>query len=191
MLNIKGKVDNLDGLKDYIDFVEKFKQMSTSKEFQEYIKEKCIKTLEKVMNERLGGTTNDDSIEVYRNSNYIVDTPTGFEIRNNAKIPVNVSGKQNSIVNYDGGMFNLALAFEYGVGIVGMSTNNPNAWEYNVNNYNFGWKLPSEVADKYGIPRGEDFGGYRGLEIYRYTAYEINANLKKWIKEYESKGDKQ
>lgn len=190
MLSIQGKVDNLDGLKKYLDFIEKFKKMCEKKEFQTFIKKKCIEVLEKTMDERLGGTTNDEYINIYKEANYIVDRENGFEIRNNAKIPANVKGVQNDIVNYDGGMFNLALAFEYGVGIVGMSTNNPNAWEYNKNNYNFGWHLPNEIADKYGVPRGEVFAGYRGLEIYRYTAYEINNSIEKWVKEYESKGDK-
>jgi len=189
MLSIKGTVDNLEGLKKYIEYIEKVQNMPTNLEFREYIKLRCIEALEKVMNERLGGTTNDDSIEEYKKSNFVEDTKDGFILFNNAKIPANVKGIQNDISNYDNGMFNLALAFEYGVGIVGMATGNPNAWEYNVQNYNFGWYLPNEVADRYNIPRGQEFAGYKGLEIYRYTAYEINSNLGKWIDEYYERGE--
>ena len=198
MLNIKVNVDSLEKLQKYINFVESMNKMKTDKDFQNHIKIKCWETLDKIMNNRLIGTTNDESIGIYRTSNHIKDTDDGFIIYNDAKIPANVKGRQNDVSNYPEGMFNLALAFEYGVGIVGMSTNNPNAWEYNINTfkqletnygkgYNFGWILPKEVAEKYGIPQGQEFAGYRGLEIYRYTAEEIQKQLKSWIIEYKNK----
>ena len=108
----------------------------------------------------------------------------GFVIYNDAKIPANVKGVQNDLSNYKDGEFSIAMAFEYGVGIIGMSTDSPNSWEYNVNNYNFGWVLPSEIANMYGIPKGNEFAGYQGFEIYRYTTERIKRYLPRWVEEY-------
>ena len=181
-LNINTNVEGLDALKSQIEYIDKLKSMQTDKSFQQYIKDKCFKTLEKVMNARLvdGTTTNDDSISLYRDSNHIIDTDDGFIIYNDAKVDANVVGVQNSASNYPNGEFSIALAFEYGVGIVGPETGNPNAWNYNVNNYNFGWVLPKNVLGTSGVI----YAGYKGFEIYRYTAEEIQTNLSKWVKEY-------
>lgn len=199
MFNVKTKVDSLKKLEKYITFVKAMNDMKTNKTFQLFIQNKCINVLSKIMNSRLGGTTNDEDATIYTSSNHLKETNDGFIIYNDAKIPANVKGVQNDVSNYPEGMFNLALAFEYGVGIVGMSTNNPNAWEYNINTfkqletnygkgYNFGWILPKEIAEKYGIPQGQEFAGYRGLEIYRFTAEEIKNQLPKWVLEYKNKG---
>ena len=156
--------------------------MQTDKSFQKYIQEKCLKVLYNVIETRLvaGETTNDDSIGLYISSNHILETNDGFIIYNDAKIPANVSGVQNSASNYPNGEFSIALAFEYGVGIVGPETMNDKAWNYNVNNYNFGWILPKNVLGQAGIL----YAGYKGFEIYRYTAEEIQNNLSKWVNEY-------
>lgn len=198
MLDVKTNVDSLKKLEKYINKVKNIDNYKNNTDFQKYIQRKCLDALIDVMNNRLGGTTNDDVISIYLQGNHIKETENGFIIYNNSEIPANVSGKQNDISNYPNGMFSLALAFEYGVGIIGMSTNNPNAWEYNINTfkqletnygkgYNFGWILPKEVAEKYGIPQGQEFAGYRGLEIYRFTAEKIRDNIQKWIAEYNPK----
>ena len=181
-LTVKANVDGLDKLKLEIDYIEKMKSMQSDKKFQKFIQNKCIKTLEKIMNERLiaGVTTNDDSISLYKGSNHIIETNDGFIIYNDAKIPANVLGIQNDISNYSNGEFSIALAFEYGVGIVGKETMNEKAWDYNINNYNFGWILPRNVLGQSGIL----YTGYKGFEIYRFTAEEIQNSLKKWVNEY-------
>ena len=196
MLNITINTQGLDKLQNQIDFVEKMVSMKTDIEFQNFIKDKVLKLAETVTDQYLtNGTTNDEYISEYRKNHKIRNEDNGFVLYNDTKIPANVKGIQNDISNYPEGMFSIAMAFEYGVGIVGMSTNNPNAWEYNINTfkqletnygkgYLFGWILPKEVAEKYGIPRGQEYAGYQGFEIYRHIAEEVKQNLNSWVKEY-------
>lgn len=187
MFRIETNIDSIQKIDKQIKYVETMMKMKEDTSFQDFIKQKCMQTLQDCMNSLLivGNTTNDDSIEIYRTSNHIEDIQDGFVIYNNAKIPANVFGKQNNASNYENGMFNLALAFEYGVGVIGIETRNPNAWQYNVNNYESGWYLPKNVLGKAGIK----YEGYKGFEIYRMTAIDIERSLPKWVREYFSKGD--
>ncbi len=182
MFKVQINIDSIKKIDKYIEYVDKIKNMKNDKEFQNFIKNKSWETLNKVINNRLksGQTTNDDSIELYRNSNHIEETSDGFIIYNNAKIPANVNGKQNNIENYPNGEFSIALAFEYGVGIVGIKTGNEQSWDYNINNYKFGWFLPKNVMGESGIRTI----GYEGFQIYRFTAIEIENQLPKWVNEY-------
>lgn len=186
MLKINCEIKGLKKLEDKIEYIKRLSQMKTNKSFQKFIQDKTMEALNYVMNERLGTwfTTNDDSIQLYRNSNHIKEVDDGFIIYNDAKIAANVSGVQNDVSNYPNGEFSIAMAFEYGVGIIGMSTGNPNAWEYNINDYNFGWVLPNSVAEMYGIPQGKEFAGYQGFEIYRYTTERVKKYLPSWVEEY-------
>lgn len=181
MFNISTSVNSIEKLDQHIDLVKKLQNLKEDTAFQSYIQEKCMQTLNSVMDSRLkGGTTNDDSINLYKSSNHLVETQDGFIIYNDAKVAANVKGKQNDISNYNDGQFSIALAFEYGVGIVGVETNNPNAWEYNIKEYQDGWYLPKEVLGKSGVK----YTGYTGFEIYRYTAIEIETQLPKWVNDY-------
>ena len=75
------------------------------------------------------------------------------------------------------------MAFEYGVGITGEGTYQDDyftPWEYNVNNYNFGW-----YYTKYG--KTEHTFGYMGFEIYRNISIKVQQNLSGWVNEYFSK----
>lgn len=187
MFKIETNVDSIKKIDKQIEYVNRMIKMKEDNNFQNFIKQKCMQTLKSYIDGFLiaGSTTNDDSIEIYRTSNHIEDIQDGFVIYNNAKIPANVFGKQNNASNYENGMFNLALAFEYGVGVIGIETRNPNAWQYNVNNYESGWYLPKNVLGKAGIK----YEGYKGFEIYRMTAIDIERSLPKWVREYFSKGD--
>lgn len=182
MLKVSTNIDSINKIQKQIDLVKKMASMKKDVSFQEFIQKKAMETLQNVMDSRIvqGTTTNDDSIDLYKSSNHIINTEDGFIIYNDAKVPANVKGVQNDISNYPSGEFSIALAFEYGVGIVGMETNNPNAWEYNVNDYNFGWVLPSDVLGEYGVK----YMGYTGFEVYRFTAVEIQTQLPKWVNEY-------
>lgn len=170
------EVNGLEKLKQHIEFVKKISSMKNDTKFQDFISDKCFKTLQRVTNERLiGGTTNDELIGEYSKNNKINKDDDGFVLYNDTVIEVDDP-------NYPNG-FSIALAFEYGVGIVGEGTYNSDyfrPWEYNVNNYNFGWyfKKDGETQHTYG---------YMGFEIFRYTAEEINQNLNKWVEEYYKK----
>ena len=178
-------VKNLDELQQHIEFVDRMIKMKSDPDFQDYIKQKVLEVANKVTNERLvGGTTNDDAIELYKSSHKIRDFEQGFILYNDAAIPADVNGIQNDIDNYPDGMFCVALAFEYGVGILGENTpNNDNAWAYNVQGYNFGWYLPQSVTGEIGVQTA----GYMGFEIYRHIAEEVKSELNKWVKEYYKK----
>lgn len=176
MLKVKVDVKGLKELDKHIELVNKMLKMKTDKDFQTFIQNKCMGTLEKVMNERLtGGTTNDEAISLYRSSNHLQEEEDGFIIYNDAKIPAISSGL------YPNGQFSIALAFEYGVGITGQGTYENDyfqPWEYNVNNYNFGWFYPT------GDGSYSTTYGYMGFEIYRYTIIDIQKNLNSWVEEY-------
>lgn len=177
MLNIKIDTQGLEELQKYIKFVEQMAKMKTDKKFQKFIQQKVLETVNKITNERLvGGTTNDSAISLYKESNKIREYEEGFILYNDASITANAKDTSS----YPNGEFSVALAFEYGVGIIGQNTpNNDGAWAYNVNNYNFGWWFKSEEDDKY-----YETAGYMGFEIYRYTAIECQNKLKDWVKEY-------
>lgn len=175
MLKISTNVTGLNKLEKHIEFVQKLINMKTDKSFQKFIQNKCMETLNQVMNERLtGGTTNDDAIAIYKSSNHILEDVDGFIIYNDAKIPANAKDTSN----YPNGEFSIALAFEYGVGIIGQNTVNEKAWSYNINNYNFGWFF-KDTDGKY-----HQTAGYTGFEVYRFTADRIQKNLNRWVNEY-------
>lgn len=181
---IKGtlEVSGLDLLQKRIDYVKKLKQMQIDKNFQDFIKRKCLETVIEVSKQRLqvgGGAeqcTNEEYFNEYIENHKIRDTDNGFIIYNDLTVPANTTKPEN----YPNG-FSIAMAFEYGVGIVGENANdNPNAWAYNIHNYQFGWVFK----------KGEEFFatyGYAGFEIYRFSAIEIQKQLPIWVKNYFSK----
>lgn len=183
MLNVTTNIDSLEKLDEYIKKVNLLSKVKDNATFREYIQQKCMETLEKVMNTYLkGGTTNDEYIDLYKSSNHLETNDNGFIIYNDATIDADVSGRQNDISNYPDGKFSIALAFEYGVGIVGIGSYENDyfqPWEYNKQNYTFGWWLPKSAG--YG---SVTTAGYKGMEIYRHLAIEINANLQKWVKDF-------
>lgn len=190
---------NINSFKELDNYISKV-DLSTfnNKDFLDFLKKKSMEALDQTINERLkGGTNNDEEISLYINSNHIVDTADGFLMYNDAKIPAD---KYNTIPfdtsGYPGGMFSVALAFEYGVGVSGKS-------EYGVKHgyvYNnlsktkssghkrlqTEWYLPKMVYGKSGMKTS----GYQGFEIYRFTAEKIKRNLNNWIKEYQKRGNK-
>lgn len=198
MLKVDIQIDSIDKLDKYIEQLDRYAKMQTDRKFQKYIQDKVRDVLVETMNERLDDTnTNSDFISLYWNSNYIMEAidGSGFVLYNDAKIPANAIGVQNSADNYPDGMFSIALAFEYGVGIIGTKTDfDPNKfqqWEYNIKDYNFGWYLPTEISERYGLPKRQVYAGYEGYEIYRYTADKIEKRLPYWVWAYfDSKGEK-
>lgn len=178
MIKTNITISNLDALDKQIQYVQKMEKMKTDNSFQKFIQKKCLETLNRVMNERLiGGTTNDEEIDLYKTSNHLEETDNGFIIYNNAKIST------DNYEDYPNGEFSIALAFEYGVGITGEGTYDDDIftpWEYNINKYNFGWYY------KKGEEKHHTYG-YMGFEIYRYTTIEIKKKLNSWVNEYFNK----
>jgi len=180
MLDAKIQVTNLEDLQKHLDFVRKMLSMATDKTFQDFIKSKVLELADKVTNERLvGGTTNDDVIAEYKSNHKIRDYEEGFILYNDTTIPANAK----DVSGYNEGNFCVALAFEYGVGIVGeQTTNSENAWQYDINNYGqSGWVFIKN-DDSWERTRG-----YAGFEIYRNIAIQVNSNIKDWVTEYYEK----
>lgn len=181
MLNIKTEVKNLDALKNHLAIVKGLQSMVSDKKLQTFIKQKCLEAVRQVTEERLvGGTTDDEYIEEYKNNHQIADTANGFVLYNNTTIPTEMLPiSEQRAGNYPNG-FNIALAFEYGIGIVGENAPVEGAWKYNVNNWNFAWyyQKDGQLYSTYG---------YAGFEIYRFTAERIKQNLSSWIVEYQNR----
>lgn len=176
MLNVQVKVDGLKDLSKHIQIVEKLIKLKDNVSFQEYLKQKCLDIVNQTAKRRVRyNTTNDDKIEEYLQNNKLRDTKNGFEIYNDTY-------EEYDNPNY-GGKFSIALAFEYGVGIVGEVNAKPYAWEYNVNNHNFAWwfKKDGELYQTYG---------YEGFEVYRFASEEIKAQLPKIINDFYRTGGK-
>lgn len=183
-LKIDIDVKGIEDLQKQIDYVNKMLQMKSDKSFQKYIQECVLETVREVTTQRLAtiNTTNDEWIEEYQNHHQIREIEGGFELYNNFTIPANmlsISEKQSyrkNEMSYDEG-FNIALAFEYGVGIVGQQRPKKGAWEYNVKNHTTAWWYSI-----YGVSHQTE--GYEGAEIYRHTAIEVEKRLEDWVKTY-------
>ena len=185
-LDVKTEVDGLDKLDRHIKFVEGFMTSKTNTEFQKYLQEKVLDTVNRIARESIHDTTNDEYIEEYILRNSIREESDGFVLYNDFKIPAILVTKDTKnqdrdlglVRNYDDG-FNLALAFEYGVGIVGQNNPVNGAWDYNINNYGKGGWYYKTLSGE--ILRTE---GYRGAEVYRKTAEKIHDELEGWVLEY-------
>lgn len=192
MLDIKVDVDSLEKLEKYINFVKSMNLMKTDKNFQKFIQNKCLETVRKISEQRITNTTtNDEYIEEYKIRHSIRETENGFVLYNDFTIPYIMTTRNTKNQDRDNGIvrdyskgFSIALAFEYGVGLVGEENAVQGAWEYNKNNYGeYGWYY--KPLDGKSIQTR----GYAGFEVYRYTAEEIKKNLKNWVLEYrKSKG---
>lgn len=185
-VNIDVDKSSRDNLENHIKFVKQLLTMKTDKSFQKFIQNKVLETVNKIARERVKNTTNDEYLEEYILRNNIREEHDGFILYNDFTIPAILSTKNTKnqnrdigiVRNYDDG-FNLALAFEYGVGIIGQNNPVNGAWDYNINNYGeSGWyyKTPSGVSIR--------TQGYQGAEVYRYTAIEVEKKLENWVKEY-------
>ena len=178
MLKVSCEIKGLKELESKIEYTKRLLQMKVDKSFQKFIQNKVIQALNKVMQERLTSeTTNNEYIEEYKLRNKIREEEDGFVLYNDFTIPAILSSRGNATRDYSEG-FSIALAFEYGVGIVGQDNPVEGAWEYNINNYEKGWY--------YKDMNGEVIftQGYKGMQIYGYTKIEVENNLPKWVEEY-------
>lgn len=181
MLTVSTTINGLNNLQKEIDKVQKLMSLQNDSDYKSFLQGKIMQTLNEVMSERLSGTTNSEYIEEYKRRNQFRDIENGFVLYNDFTIPAVLSTKSTKTRNYSKG-FSIALAFEYGVGIVGAENPKQGAWDYNINQYEKGWY--------YKTASGEILWtrGYEGLEIYRYTKDRIEKNMSSWVNEYQKKG---
>lgn len=184
MLKISSNVDNLEGIDkilNKVNIINKFQ----SKDYYDFIKDKVKTTLNEVINERLGSlyNTNQEEFELYKKSNHFKDTKNGFILYNDATYEytpeIKVGNKTTEPYK-----FSIALAFEYGTGLVGIEKPKEGHWEYNVHGYEKGWVYPKGNGG-FAFTRG-----YEGMEIYRFTRIRVNKMLSIWNKEYIEKENK-
>lgn len=194
MIDVSVDIEGLSEFQDYVEYIKRLGTMATNKEFQKFIQDKVMSSAITITDQELtGGTSNDEEIDLYKSSHHIKELDNGFILYNDAKIPAD---KYNILPfdtsGYSDGQFSIALAFEYGVGVIGQGsyTNDKlEAWEYNVSPSNAkyknenGWYLPKSVYEQSGIL----YSGYQGFEIYRKIAIFCENSLKDWVSEYYKK----
>lgn len=170
------EISNLQGLSKIMNIVNKF----SIKELNEYLAKKGYEALQKVSSERINlfddTNTNQEAKESYLQHNKYMVNEDGFTLYNDMP---KIAWRG---INGNGYDFSVALAFEFGTGIVGQNSPAELAskfnYKYNVNKYNFGWNY----IDLNGVK--QHTYGYPGMEIYRYTQIEIEKNIRQWIKDY-------
>lgn len=197
MIEVNVDIDKVWKLFDIFDGIENYAKLCKTKRFQEFLKSKVIDTLNDVINKNIDSlhTTNQEEVELYLNSNHIVDTTDGFILYNDATIPAD---KYNLLPfdtsGYPSGQFSIALAFEYGVGIMGQGSYNNGyftPWEYNntdtsrrrTKKYAPYWLLPKNVYGLSGILTQ----GYSGVQIYGDVARMVNRSIHRWTCEFMEK----
>lgn len=168
-LQVKLEVKTLNKLKNHIEYIKLYNSLGTDKGFEKYMQDKFLETVNKISVRDL--PESELSI-VYIGNNKIRPFEGGFELYNDTYVDTESEG-------YDG-KFSIALAFEYGTGLVGMENPKENAWQYNVNQHEKGWTYFKD--GEFHFTRG-----FEGFEIYRKTKEEIENNLLKWVKQYKKK----
>lgn len=188
MLTVKCNVDSIKKLDKHIKYVEKMMKLKYDIDFQKYIQDKCLQTVKKVAEQRIYSipTSNEDMKSAYIENNKIRKEKDGFVIYNDLSV---------ESANYT---FCVALAFEYGTGLIGQKQGINGSWAYNINNNTVyydgetveGWWLSKDKAgniETFGESRSGKAiitRGYQGMEIYRFSAEEIKAQLPKWVNEF-------
>lgn len=194
MLKINTNIQGLSNLEKHIKYVEQMLNMKKDTNFQKYIQEKCLEAVNKISRDRIYmyNTTNNEMRGEYLKNNKIRELEDGFIIYNDTSVATNNP-------SYPSGIFSIALAFEYGVGIIGEENPVVGAWEYDVNgnlvfdddgNYVRGWWISKSKNGNNPYIKESKSGnavvtqGYQGMEIYRYSADYITKELQKWIGQY-------
>lgn len=173
MFKINTTIQGLDKLQERINEIEKLIriQNNQNKDFEKYIQDKVLEVVIQVSYQRLpGGSTSQEYIKNHKIR--LVDG--GFEVYNDTTISTDSDGY--------GGKFSIAMAFEYGTGLVGQENPKPNAWEYNVKGHTKGWVYFNEKTNSFGTTRG-----LHAFEIYRFAKEEIIKQMPQWIKEYKNR----
>jgi hypothetical protein len=199
MFNFTIDIQGLKNLENHVKFVTAMAQMKEDKKFQDFIKDKCLKTVIKKANEMfaINTTTNEDLKEEYLKNNKIRDEEGGFVVYNNLCIT-----KETTRIS-KGYTFCVALAFEYGTGIIGSGSvsSSPDSYKYNVNNNKV--KVNDQMIDGWWLSKQKNANnpyvaesksgnavvtqGYSGMEIYRKSVVEIEKSLNNWVNEYFNK----
>lgn len=168
--NLEFNVENKQHLDDLVEFVNSLMEIQYDKQFHKFIQEKCMEIIQTHIDTYL--TFSGNTVDLYKSSNKIEEFDEGFIIYNDTTVETDTDGY--------GGKFSIALAFEYGTGIVGQENPKENAWEYNVNEHQKGWTYFKN--DSFHFTKG-----FEGFQIYTLSAQEIESKLPEWVNEYITK----
>ena len=179
----KYKIDifDLDQWKEFEGDMVKLKSVVQSKEFMNYIADKCILKLSQISSEKLGGVRDDDvfyqDIDRYR-TNHKVDVGTDVVIISNDTMADLSHVSERTLQNYPDG-FSIAKAIEFGTGIYGSENDDPE-WRVQVNenrDYNKGWYYEKDGSIRWSK-------GFGGKFIYYELLEYVKENIANWILEY-------
>ena len=184
-------IQGLDKLQQEINRLEKLVKLQENISIR--LAEEMLKIVNKVARQRINlvNTSNDDLKSQYlANNKYMIDGKT-ITLYNDLTIDSpesKVSGAYR---------FCVALAFEYGTGIIGAENPKLGAWAYDINKENNraiidgktleGWWIPKSKAGNVNVIAESKSGkavvvqGYEGMEIYRFAREEIINQLPKII----------
>ena len=162
--------------------LNKFSKIFNSSKFKNYIGEKCLTVLDKIIQSSLG-TFNEHSIFDAKVEEYIKNCK--YKLENDYIVIYNettltqqemtwVSEKTKE--NYPEGI-SIAYIIEYGTGLLGES-NSEDEWQTNVNNYKSSWS--------YKDPEGNirHTQGIEGRFIYDKMMQEVEINFADWVDEF-------
>ena len=195
MLSISTNVQGLEKLQKELTRIEKIVKLQNDKAMlNERLAQEMVKIVRNVAIQRLSlvSTSNEEYKNMYLSNNKYRIDGNKIIIYNDLCI---VSPKSKVSDEY---IFCIALAFEYGTGVIGKENPKVGAWAYDVNkdkNRAFidgkqleGWWIPAEQAG--GVPtlatsksgKAVVVQGYEGMEIYRFAQEEIIKQLPTIIK---------
>lgn len=170
-------VIKIKGLEETVVYLENLKDLYSNRNFINFIKQKCLKTVKYQTDVRLSSLVDLNSalLSNYRNNHKTVDTENGFILYNDLM--------NDGWVEYD---FSIAEAVEYGIGIKGLGTGitaSGNGYQYDINSHgDTGWVY----KDKDGKTVWTK--GYEGRNVYYYTYLEIMSKMESWIDEFIESG---
>lgn len=167
---------------DYlIDDLEKLSDALGSKDFMNFIADKCILELNRISNEKLDGIREDDvtysEINKYR-SNHKVDVGDDFVIISNDTMADLSHLTDKTKANYPEGL-SIAKVIEFGTGVWGES-NTEFDWTVQQNpdrNYDKGWYYERDGSLHWSKGMGGKF-------IYNELLETVRKNFGKWVNEY-------
>lgn len=173
------KNSDFQALLQYFDDIEK---AFTSKKFFEYLADKCMKELDRIMSENLVGYDEHSvfygKLDEYKNNNKLTFTDNGFIISNDTNMEQSemwwVSPKTRD--NYPDGI-SIAYIVEYGTGLKGTSQDD---WQVNVHNYGSnGWRFVDPDTGFLKVSTGSE-----GRFIYQKLRDRIEEMASIWIYYY-------
>lgn len=168
-------------LDNYIKDLEKLKDAITSKDFMNFIADKCMLEINRISNERLDGIRDDDvfaeDVARYR-ANHKVEIQDDIIIISNATMADLSHVSAETLANYPNG-FSIAKAIEFGTGIWGES-NGEFDWTTQLNpkrDYAKGWYYEKDGQLHWSK-------GLGGKYIYGELLNSVEQNFQKWFDEY-------